>query len=499
MIEKSYDVVIIGSGAGGATVAKELAPLCAEGKRIVVLEWGPKFRDAEFTGVELKMADKAYFDSGGLLTAQRDLTLAMGRGYGGSTMVYTGTSIPLPEHVIDYWGVPGLDHADIMARTRKYMAENNVHQLDAPLVNDNNRLFAEACRRLDLTVKAFPVNIKGCKGSGMCNMGCPNQAKQGTNRVQLPQAESMGVEVVTNCRVRRIGERRVEAELKPSPYGEPSRWPAGDYRIKAKVVVVACGAVHSSALLMHSDLPVWLPALGRYFTCHPALTLIGQHDRPISNYHGFPKTYYCDDFEKTKRFILETCMYFPFTTAKNLAGFGPDHSLLMSDFRRLQMILVLAADPALPQNRITPDRDGNPEVHYHFADEVLDAFVESQKVAARIFFAAGAQRVHAPSSKAVVITRAQESQLDHLIHRRHQKLGRISISAAHMMGGCRMGSRSRDSVTNIRGQVHGIPWLFVADSSLFPKSSEVNPYLTVMSLADRVAEGIRLRARELLK
>ena len=79
------------------------------------------------------------------------------------------------------------------------------------------------------------------------------------------------------------------------------------------------------------------------------------------------------------------------------------------------------------------------------------------------------------------------------------KPGKISITSAHIMGGCRMGSGPADSVTDSWGRVHGVPWLFVADSSLFPQASEVNPYVTIMALADRVAEYIRENAEELLR
>ncbi len=61
-----------------------------------------------------------------------------------------------------------------------------------------------------------------------------------------------------------------------------------------------------------------------------------------------------------------------------------------------------------------------------------------------------------------------------------------------------MGAGPADSVTDSWGQVHGLEWLFVADASLFPRCAEVNPYLTIMSLADRVAERVRARAPELL-
>jgi choline dehydrogenase-like flavoprotein len=497
MVEKTYDVVIVGSGAGGGAVAKELAPLCRQGLRVAVLEWGPKLRESEFTGREAEMADKLYFDSGGFLTRDRAMTLAFGRAYGGSTVVYTGTSLTLPGAVLDRWAVPGLDHDDLRRRSEKYLGENNVHLLDPEAINDNNRLFAEACRTLGYRVAQFPINVKGCHGAGLCNLGCPNAAKQGTNRVQLPAAEAAGVEVVTNCKVEAIGERECTATVANPPFGEPSRWEPGRYRIRARVVVVAGGAVNSPALLLRSRLPVRLPALGRYLTTHPALILVGEHDHPITNYHGHPKSYYCDHFVDDGGFLLETCMYFPFTTAKNLIGFGAEHAEMMSRMDRMQMILVLAVDPAGPGNRVTVDRDGEPVVDYRLTDGVIDALVASQRVAARIFFAAGCFRVHAPAGARFFITADESGEIDRLITRDAFKLGKVSISSAHLMGGCRMGADAGGSVTDAWGQVHGIPWLFVADGSLFPACAEINPYVTIMALADRVAERVRARLPEL--
>jgi len=89
-------------------------------------------------------------------------------------------------------------------------------------------------------------------------------------------------------------------------------------------------------------------------------------------------------------------------------------------------------------------------------------------------------------------------EIDALISERHFQTGRISISAAHLMGGCGMGRSARDSVTDAWGRVHGVPWLRVADSSLFPDSLEINPYVTVMALADRTAQAVQADAGELL-
>ena len=491
MLERDADIVIIGSGAGGGTVARELAPLCAQGVRVIMLEAGPKLKPEDYTGREVEMARRLYTDEGGFLTEDWSMSIAFGRAYGGSTVVYTGTSLTITEPTVQRWGVPGLEHADIIGRSRKYLAQNHVHLLPEADINDNNRLFEQGCRRLGYRVEQFPLNLDGCRGAGLCNLGCPNGAKMGTHRVQLPEAERQGVTVVTKCRVERIDERSVVAAVSENAVGEPSAWAPGQYLIRAKAVVVAGGAIGSPALLLRSPVSAGLPALGRYFTCHPALILVGQHDRAITNYHGHPKSFYCDQFADSEGFLLETCMYFPFTTAKSLTGFGAEHARMMSAMDRLQMILVLAIDPPEAENRVTVDADGRPVVRYRFTDGVRRSLVQAMRASARIFFAAGAARVHAPAARRFFIEAADAARVDELIPLDGLTLGKVTMSSAHPMGGCRMGASPADSVTDAWGRVHGVPWLFVADGSLFPRCAEINPYVTIMALADRVAERVR--------
>ena len=487
------DVAIVGSGAGGGTAALALAPLVAAGKRVLVLERGPRFADADFTGRELEMASALYADEGGFLTADGTMTLAYARGYGGSTLVYTGTSLAAPERVIRAWDVPGLDHGDLLARTRRYAEQNNVHPLPPALLNDNNRLFVVGAEQAGYHAEQFHLNLRGCRGSSLCNLGCPNQAKQGTNWVQLPAAERRGVEVVTRAEVTRLAERRLNVRVAARPAGgkglEPE-WAPGEYQVDAGHVVLAGGVMGTVPLLLASGLPGLPGAIGAGFTCHPAHILVAEHAAPISNDVGHPKSFFVDRAE-TEGYVLETCMYFPFITAKNLTGFGAPHSALMRAFPRLQMILVLACDQAVAGNRITVRPDGVPVVHYTFTPEVIDSMVRATRASARIFFAAGALRVHAPSADPPLVEAAEAGRLDERIHRRHFQTGKISISAAHLMGGCGMGRDAAASVTDSFGRVHGRPWLRVADASLFPDSLEINPYLTIMALADRVAEGLR--------
>ena len=493
MTPVEVDVAIVGSGAGGGTVAEALAPLAARGAKVLVLEKGPRFDDREFTGVELDMAPALYEDSGGFLTKDGAMTLALGTAYGGSTGVYTGTSLVAPERVIGKWGVPELSFDDVAARSRRYAAENDVHLLPPELLNDNNRLFVEGARKAGYVAEQFPINVKGCKGSSLCNLGCPNAAKRGTNRVQLPAAERAGVSVVTRARVEKLAERALDVTILPKPEGakgRPSEWEPGSYRVKAKHVVLAAGSVGTPALLLRSGFGARLPRLGEGFTCHPAHILVAEHTKTITNDVGHPKSFFVDRGVE-EGFVLETCMYFPFTTAKNLSGFGAPHSRLMRAYRRLQMILVLACDHATPGNRVEVDANGRPVVAYRFTPEVIASMVKATRAASRIFFAAGAVAVHAPSADPPLIDAVDKDRVDTLVDEKHFKLGKTSVSAAHLMGGCGMGRTAEDSVTDAWGRVHGVPWLSVADASLFPDSLEINPYLTIMALADRAAEKVR--------
>jgi choline dehydrogenase-like flavoprotein len=490
------DVLIVGSGAGGGTVAQRCAELAREGQRVLVLEQGPRLDEDEFTGSELEMPPALYEDGAGFLTADGAMTLAFGRAYGGSTVVYTGTSLKPPARVLSRWGVPGLDPDDVIARTERYISENHVHLLADDEINDNNRLFVEGCRKLGWQAEQFPVNVRGCRGSSLCNLGCPNGAKQGTHRVQLPAAEAAGVETVSRATVTRLramyggGEAEVTvAARSPGEKGRPPEWTPGDYLVRADRVVLAGGSVGSSALLLRSGFRSKLPHLGHGFTCHPAFILVGEHPEPITNDVGHPKSFYLDRAE-AEGWVLETCMYFPFVTAKNLTGFGSDHAAFLSAFERLQMILVLACDEAVASNRITVDRRGKPVVHYTFTPQVRDRLASATRASARIFFAAGARRVHAPVANPTTLTPGDVDRLDTVVDARHFQPGRTSVSAAHLMGGCAMGRDASDSVTDHRGRVHDQPWLWVADASLFPDSVEINPYLTVMALADKAADDL---------
>lgn len=488
------DVAVVGSGAGGGTVAAALAPLCRDGLRVAVFEWGGRFRASDNTRRELDMVEKYYIQAGGVRTVSGDITLAACRAVGGATNVYTGVTFKPPARVLDKWKLPGLDMDDLAPRLERYARQNNVHYHDDDEINRNNRLFLRGCRRLGWTVRKFPVNTRGCAGLNTCNLGCARLAKQGTAQVQIPAAEAAGVEVYPFCRVERVADGYLDARQLPPEHGlAPGPLPVGPVRVRARYIVLAGGTLNTPPLIMRSfaDWRRRWPALGGYFTCHPALTLVAEHPRTVDGSLGHPKSYYCDRFAETDRFLLETCFYPPFATARNLMGHGPELDTLMSRMDRQQQILALVLDRAHPRNRITIDRSGRARVHYRVDGETRRTMAEAIRTSGRIFFAAGAIRAHLPGTPAFFTHYREAGRLNALVRPDRLLSGRVTLSAAHLMGGCRMGLDPKNSVTDAWGRVHGVPGLYVADASLFPDSAEVNPYLTIMALADRVAEAVR--------
>ena len=488
---KRYDIVIVGSGAGGGTVANALIPLAKKGAKIAILEQGPHYPHAFFTQREIEMMRLFRFN-GAWPVMSGEITIAAGQGVGGSTLMYTGVSFRLPHDVLDEWNVKDLTYEDLSSRFERIEKDIHVILPSKNLVNDNNRLFQKGCQNLGWHVKKIPLNIKNCEKAGFCNLGCDSGSKQGTLEVQIPKAISAGIDLIPNCEVYFISEKKVHAKIHKTPPGTlDGPWPPGKVCIHSNIIVLAAGSPCSPGLLLKSGFQDKLPWIGRDISLHPAMTLYGVYPKPIVNYRGFPKIFYTDQFTDSHDYYIETAFYYPFVTTRHLVIWGKDLSEIMSRYNHLMTILVLNHDKVKSENRITVNRKGMIQVHYQLDKQTIASLCHAQIQSARIFFSAGCERVIMPCASPHVINRDMRDpkQLEQIIQTQNFIPIKTPVSSAHPQGGCAMGEGDR-SVTNSWGQVHGFPWLFVADASLFPKSAHVNPYLTVMALADRVGDHI---------
>jgi choline dehydrogenase-like flavoprotein len=372
----------------------------------------------------------------------------------------------------------------------------NVHELPESWDNDNNRLFKAACNELGIPAKRLRLNLDGCEELGFCNLGCRVGAKQGTMEVQLHRAVDRGVQVVHNAWVNRITRDTVDFTVQdPPPRTAPNVVPEGDHNVSADTIVVAAGALNTPALLRRSqDGLGWQnDAVGRFLTLHPTYNVNAIYPEEITNYRGFPKTWYVDAFSESEGYYLETSFYYPGVTAKNLPGFGTEHERFMRRYDQMTSILLLADDPARPDNRVTTDRSGDPVLDYTVPDPVRPALAKGLRRSARLFMAQGCTEMMLPGSRKDVITPADEDRLDALITPGTLDFHKSPLSSAHPQGGARMGTDPTETVVAPDGRLHGLDSVYVAEAALFPTSVKVNPYETVMLLATHVAEQVAER------
>ena len=498
----SYDVVIIGSGAGGGTVAEYLSRFADQGLKILLLERGPYWPKENFTQREIEMS-KIFYNRGAVLSKDRSIALSTAKTVGGSTAVYTGVSFRPPADVLASWR----DEFGLSFLTDQYAAsvldeieqQIGVHELSESMDNDNNRLFKKGCDALGIGTKRLRINTRGCEGQGFCNLGCTKGAKQGTLEVQIPQARSRGVDVVWNAHVNEIisGDRaQVRLTINPAaPYTLPNDWPEGDHTVLAKTVVISGGTLNTPVILAQSpSLKINRSLLGRYVTLHPAYNVNGIYKEAIKNYRGFPKSFYVDDFSDTDHYYLETSFYYPGVTAKNTGSFGPQHQSIMDDYQKMMSILILVHDEAEKHNQIALNKKtGEAVLDYTVSKKVTETIAKALHRATDIFFAAGCDRVAVPLKKNPVITADDASNLSSLFVPSNLDFKKAPLSTAHPQGGARMAADDKTGIVSPKGHLFNHENIFVADASLFPTSVKVNPYETVMLLARYVAEQVAAR------
>src|SRR5687768_9047744 len=199
------DVCVIGSGAGGAVAAAELAE---GGLRVVILEEGPERSRADATGRPRDTLPRLYRAGGQVATIGRPpLMLPLGRGTGGTTFVNSGTCFRTPPAVLARWrderGIEPLTDA-VFERVEETIG---VAEVTPELAGRNAATIRRGAERLGWSGGYLRRNARGCQGSGVCAFGCPTGAKQHAGEVYLPRALAAGATLITGARAERIAHR----------------------------------------------------------------------------------------------------------------------------------------------------------------------------------------------------------------------------------------------------------------------------------------------------
>jgi choline dehydrogenase-like flavoprotein len=493
------DVCVVGSGAGGAVVAARAAHAR---RSVIVLEAGPGAQAPDYVHRELPGMRSLFMEQG--LAGTRDLGIAIlaGEALGGGTTVNWQTSLRLPDEVRDEWGeISGCDLFRDAAFDRCFDAVEDRLDVDTAESqrNPNNEALRRGCDALGYTWAPIPRNSAGCRPEecGYCMFGCRAGGKQSTSVTYLADAQAAGdARIFTGCRVERVlieGGRAagVEASAADPRTGGPRR-----IVVRARTIVVAGGGIQSPALLLRSGLR--LPALGSNLFLHPTPAVGGVYPDAVGMWSGPPQTVVSSHFahlEGPYGFRLECVPAHPGLMAMAMPWDGPrEHRRTMQRYGRLASIIALVRDRE--SGRVTVPRGGRPVVDYRPGSMERRHLKRGIEAAARVHRAAGALEIaslHEPvcaiGREAPIDDAGFEQYCQTLIGREVDR-NRSILFSAHQMGTCRMGTDPRAAVCNEQGEVFGVRGLFVADASLFPASSGVNPMLTVMALAHHAADSV---------
>jgi choline dehydrogenase-like flavoprotein len=492
------DVCIIGSGAGGGVAAGLLA---RRGFRIVVLEAGPADQAGDFQQQELEGTRRLYLDSG--QTSTRDVAVGMlaGACVGGGTTVNWQTSLRTPDSVRDEWSDASgssLFTSDRYTRALDDVMKRIGASTDESIVNANNATIARGCKALGYEHHQLARNSVGCdvEQCGYCVYGCRRGSKRSTATTYLRDAQLHGdTTIIANCKADRvtIAGGRAIGVLATATRSDGSQVRV---TVRAPRVVVAAGGLQSPALLLRSGLT--LPQLGRNLFLHPTTATIGLYADLVESWRGAPQTMISEQFTALDGqfgFRLEAAPVHPGLIAYAVPWANA------RQFRRLAQryahgsaMIVLTRDSEGGQVRVR--RDGSTTYHYVPSARQSAILARGMAEAARVHLAAGAEEVLSlhtePMSfrRTATTTRQEIDAFCERIVAAPVGRNRSGVFSAHQMGTCRMGRDARSAVCDERGEVFGVKGLYVADASLFPLSSGVNPMVTVMALAQSVVDEI---------
>jgi choline dehydrogenase-like flavoprotein len=469
-MSERFDVVVVGSGAGGGVVAGELAE---RGRSVLLLECGPHLTAADFSRWEAKATHDLFWPMRFALIdggAGGAVALLGGRCVGGSTTI--NTKVALRGHARDlakWHAASGLTGAGGAPFGPKDL-EPHYDRVEARLgVRERNdwprsvRTVAPAFRELGAELESVRSYTDGnCMRCGSCLQGCPTNAGKSTLNTYIHDAWAAGqLELRAGMRVERVVIEDGEASGVEYTDGRGELT-----RVDAGVVVVAGGTLNTPQLLLRSGLPDSPSSrlVGRNLGFHPARLVYGLFDEPQDTHMVYPITAHAmaHQHDEDGGFVVEaTTIQDPIAFATTLEDengplWGEPLAEAVRQFRRWIGVLVMANDEN--NGSVALDENGGEAFAAAFNSR------EQQRIDDALDF-----------SRAVLTTAGATS------------VRWTGLFTTHVQGTCRMGSDPARSVVDADAQSWDVRRLYVGDGSLVPHTLSVNPSLTIMALASRLA------------
>jgi len=363
-----------------------------------------------------------------------------------------------------------------------------VQPVPEELLGENARAFRRGVQALGLHGEPIRRSIEGCRGCGVCAFGCPSDAKLSTHLTYLPRAQRAGTSIYAHCRAERIViEDGVARGIVASICDPATREPRARLTVRAKLVVLAAGAVHTPALLQRNALGNRSGELGRNLRIHPTASVSAVFDEPVYGWRGTLQPYYVDDWHESNDVMIEVTASIPGVGAGTFPGAGLRLKETLGEYPNLASAAVYVSDTSKGRVRAVGAVGGEPLVSYKLNTVDARKMVRGLAHTAEIFLAAGARAVHTGIPGADTIT--SRADLDAL-KEDASRGNALRLSGFHPVGTARMGRDPATSVVDEWGEVHGVRNLFVADASVLPGCPTVNPQITIMAFATRTVDHI---------
>jgi len=490
-LREKADVVVVGTGSGGATLGVYLAE---RGWNVVMLEKGGFFRAEDFTQREEQaMAD--FNGRRGLdATIDNAVFLNYAEAVGGCTVHYWGDSFRAPGDRLERWrkehGIDWMIESELDPHWAEIEKELGIHITPENLFNENNRLVRAGCDALGIEGHAPPTARIDCIGCGWTQLGCPYNRKTSQLITTLPRVSKAGGRIYSDAHVTQIlkdGDR--VTGVSASFVDRVTKRPTGTLQVDAPIVVLAGGALGTADVLLRNFED---DVVGKRFYINPHYFVWADFGRDIDNVTGIPCAYVVHGFRHVQRdakgeyasggYIMLTNHQSPAIASVMLNGIGAAHTEKMKRYRHLGSVMSVI-DEDHP-GRVFLDKNDIRRTEYNVRGVDQLKAVDYLRNASRIFLAAGAKEVIIPDVYGTTVR--SEADVSRIDVRSVQPNAQFT-AGSHLMGTAPMGTDATDSFAKPTGEAHRVRGLYVADGAALPGSVSVDPSLTIMGVARHIA------------